>query len=84
MKRISKNLYEACDYIANNNNCSYTEVAKIFATDRHSVAQHLDDYKSYEYQFNDFYYLLRFVFFCFGFVFILIEIYYLFYLVFLV
>ena len=58
MKRISKNLYEACDYIANNSNCSYTEVAKIFATDRHSVAQHLDDYKSYEYQFNDFYYLI--------------------------
>lgn len=59
MKKISKNLYEACDYVTNNNNnCSYTEIAKKFATDRHSISNHLEDYKSYEYQFNDCYYLI--------------------------
>ena len=58
MKKISKNLYDACEYYLNKQRESYTKVAEKFKTDRHSLVKHLKDYKTYEYQSGEYCYLI--------------------------
>lgn len=59
MKKISKNLYDACEYYLSKQTESYTSVAEKFKTDRHSLVKHLEDYKLYEYQNEEYYYLIN-------------------------
>lgn len=58
MKKISKSLYEACQFYKFHPQESITKVANMFKVDRHSIPKHLQDYKKYTYKKDDYYYLL--------------------------
>ena len=44
MKKISKSLYDACQFLKQHPQDSATNVAKMFGVDRHSITKHLSDY----------------------------------------
>lgn len=59
MKKISKNLYSACEYAkANEGKKSLTQIATNFGVDRHSISKHLTDYQNYSFIKEDFCYYL--------------------------
>lgn len=59
MKKISKNLYDACAfYSQQQNNLSVSKIANIYGVDRHSIVKHKEDYKLYTYEYNNEYYFL--------------------------
>lgn len=58
MKKISINLYNACEYANENSQISKTKIGEMFEVDRHSISQHLKDYLNYSILFNDEYYYL--------------------------
>ena len=59
MKKISKQLYEACEYLdLIKPQTSITQIAEQFGVDRHSISKHIQDYKDYKYLYEDEYYLI--------------------------
>ena len=58
MKKISKSLYDACQFLKQHPQESATNVATMFGVDRHSITKHLSDYILYKYLKDDFYYYL--------------------------
>ena len=58
MKQISKNLFAACEYANEHPEDSLTKIAEKFGTDRHTVGKHLQDYKDYQYLYQDVYYYI--------------------------
>lgn len=58
MKKISKSLYDACQFLKQHPQDSATNVAKMFGVDRHSITKHLSNYLLYKYLKDDFYYYL--------------------------
>ena len=58
MKKISKTLYQACDFYKNHPQDSVSSVANLFKVDRHSITKHLNDYQMYQYKKDDFCYFL--------------------------
>lgn len=58
MKKISKSLYDACQFYKFHPQESITNIANMFKVDRHSISKHLYDYKNYIYKKDDCYYLL--------------------------
>ena len=58
MKKISKSLYDACEYSKQHPQESVTSVSVLFGVDRHSITKHLQDYKFYKFYKNEEYYFL--------------------------
>lgn len=58
MKKISKSLYDACEYSKQHPQESVTSVSILFGVDRHSITKHLQDYKFYKFYKNEEYYFL--------------------------
>lgn len=58
MKKISKKVYFACEYMSEHRNESLTKIANLFQVDRHTISKHLSDYKNYNIFYEDEYYLM--------------------------
>lgn len=60
MKKISYNLYSACEYANDNIDESITQIANKFGVDRHSISAHRNDYQNFCYKKdNDCYFLSK-------------------------
>lgn len=58
MKKISKSLYDACQFAKYHPQESATSIAIQFGVDRHSITKHLNDYKLYKFLKDEEYYYL--------------------------